>query len=187
MGFVLASACSSKASTQVSEVQAYYPLDTRTGIAEVDSVLAAVQSGDPHNLSALIHYTVAPCTTAEGLGGPPKCQAGETEGTQLEVLPILGSEGSFIRKSEMGNWQGVNVNGIYAIYRVSPNAPSDQYYPSGEYAILLTAPENHPAISIHVGNAGIERMDYLLDALPGSLKTVMERDATEVILEPKLR
>lgn len=164
-----------------------HPLETRTGITAIDSILAAVQSGEPQKLIALINYTVAPCTTADGLGGPPKCNAGEPQGTKLEVLPILGSEGGFIRKSEMGKWQGVQANGIYSIYRIADNATAEEYYPAGEYVILLTAPENQPAIALRVANGGIVRIDYLFDSSLESLKLITEQNATEVILAPVIR
>src|SRR5829696_4352728 len=94
---LLAGACSSVAtSTPSSDLSAGYPLATRTGVEVVDKVLAAVARGNTEELRSLIQYTAAPCTTAQGMGGPPKCNEGEPEGQMLQVLPFLGSEGSFI-------------------------------------------------------------------------------------------
>jgi len=185
--FLVANACSLVDTTPAPDTQKYYPLDTRTGIPEVDSTLSAIESRDLQNLRALINYTVAPCTTADGLGGPPKCREGEINGTQVEALPFIGGEGSFIRKDEIGNWPGINANAVYAIYRVSENSQIEQYYPSGEYAILLSTPENQPAISIRIGNDGIVRIDYIFDPSPESLIMIMEQDSAEVILAPKTR
>lgn len=183
----LAGCSSSTSTTQTVDLTDYHPLDTRTEIRDVDSVLAAVASGNPRELYALINYTVAPCTMAEGLGGPPKCAEGEEDGTLLEVLPILGSEGGFIRRSEIGNWQGVDVTGLYAVYRVSAGALNEEYYPPGEYIVFFVPRENEPAVALRIARGGIVRVDYLFDVFPESLSTLIERDTSEVILAPKLR
>jgi hypothetical protein len=153
----------------------------------VDKVLAAIESDDTQELAARISYTMAPCTRAEGLGGPPKCRDGESEGTMLEVLPFLGSEGSFIRKSEINTWNGVSGYSLYAIYRVSENTDAEEYYPSGEYAVLLVSSDGKNAVSLRVGYDGIVRVDDLFDGSPETLNAIMERDASEVILAPKIR
>ena len=58
--------------------------------AELDPVISAVLSNDLEARRALIHFTTAGCTNAQGLGGPPKCEPGQTEGTPVQYLPILG-------------------------------------------------------------------------------------------------
>lgn len=165
----------------------YYPLDTRTGIPEVDNVLAAVASGNPRELVGLVNFTTAPCTNAEGLGGPPKCTEGEAEGTELEVLPFIGSEGGFIRQNEIGNWPGIDATALYAVYRVSETALNEDYYPPGEYLIFFVPQENEPAVALRVAEGGIVRVDYHFDVFPGSLETIILRDTSEVILAPNSR
>ena len=116
---------------------AYHPLNVETGIEQVDRVLEAVASGDPQALRAVVEFTNVVCTQQDGLGGPPKCREGETEGTSMEVLPFITSEGSFIRKNEIENWTGIDVSGVYAIYEVSPTGVSRELYTwnGNEYAL----------------------------------------------------
>jgi hypothetical protein len=159
----------------------YYPLSTRTGNADVDEVIAAVESGDPGRLRDLIRFTTIPCTRAEGLGGPPKCEAGEADGTPLEVLPFLGPEGHFLRKVDLADFPGVSVIGVYAGYKVSDSAYSEESYPAGEYAVAFTGGENQPDVIIHIRD-GIVRIDYLYP--PTSLDETIQRDASELILAP---
>lgn len=188
LGGLLGGACSPAAtSIPTVDISPGYPLQTTTGVDAVDKVLAAVANDDTDALRSLARYTVAPCTTAEGLGGPPKCRPDEEEGTLLEVLPFLGSEGSFIRKSEIGNWPGIQASAVYAVYRVSGGAPVEEYYPSGEYAIVFLGPPDQDAVSVRIGNGGIVRIDSLFDTSPEALKITIERDASEVILAPKSR
>ena len=170
--------------TEVSSVEGY-PLDTTTGNPEIDPVLAAVASGDPEELHALIDYTSAPCTTADGLGGPPKCREGEAEGTMLEVLPSISSEGGHIRKEEISSWQGVDASALYAIYKVADTALNEEYYPPGEYIIFYVPKENEPGIALHIADGGIVRVDTMFDVFPESLSSVIERDTSEVILPPR--
>lgn len=159
----------------------YHPLSTRTGIPDVDAVLAAVESGDPQQLRDLIRFTTVACTTADGLGGPPKCQDGEAEGTLVEVLPFLGSEGHFLREGEAANFPGVNVIGLYAVYKVSDSAYSDEAYPTGEYAVMFKGGENLPDVVLQVRD-GVVRIDYFYLSSPYDL---LQTDAAELILAPK--
>lgn len=159
-----------------------YPLSTRTGIADVDEVLAAVESGDAQALRDLIRFTTVGCTNAEGLGGPPKCRAGEAEGTPVHVLPFLGSEGSFLHQAELASFQPMNVLGIYAVYSVSDSAYAEEAYPAGEHAVMFTTADDQIAIVLQI-RKGIVRIDTLFS--PTSRDTVIQRDASEMVLAPK--
>ena len=161
-----------------------YSLNVNTGIADVDAVLAAVASGDVTELRSLVRYTSAPCTTAEGLGGPPKCESGEAAGTVLQVLPLLGGEGSFIREEEITTWNGVDAVGLYAIYRVSEDGIAEDYYPRGNYAVVLKTSTGE-AISLRIADGGIVRVDYLFLMTQDSLDALVKEDASEVIRAPK--
>ncbi len=159
----------------------FHSLSTRTGIEDVDAVLEAVESGDPQQLRDLIHFTSVACTKADGLGGPPKCLDDEMDGTIVDVLPFLGSEGHFLRKADVSDFPGIGVIGLYAIYKVSETAYSEKAYPAGEYAVMFTDGENQPSIILHIRD-GIVRMDYLYP--PTSLDDAIQRDASELILAP---
>jgi hypothetical protein len=164
-----------------------YSLNAVTGITEVDNILAAVASGDHQKLIALIKYTAAPCTNVEGLGGPPKCRDGEAEGTVSEVLPFLSSEGHHLRKDEIKQWQGVDATSLYAIYRVAENEQvDDEYFPAGEYAVVLKTADGS-AVSLRIADGGIVRVDDLFNVTQESLEAMLQQDAAEVILEPKVR
>ena len=167
-----------------------YPLDTRTGLPDIDPVLAAVASGDPEELRGLIQYTHAPCTRKEGLGGPPKCTGNEAEGTVLEVLPYLGSEGSFIRKSEIAGWPGIDAAGLYAVFGVSENATREEYYLPGEYVALFLQKDNRNGVALQITDGRVVRVDTMFTGSPDSFAVFMEQDSVDsskVILAPKIR
>jgi len=168
--------------TEIPTSPKYYPLSTRTGIADVDAVLAAVETGDAQALRDLVHFTTVGCTNADGLGGPPKCREGEAEDTLVNVLPFLGPEGHFLHESELSSFSGVDVLGIYAVYAVSDSAYSDEAYPSGEYAAMFATEDDQIVIVFQI-REGIVRIDYMYS--PTSPGAVIQRDASEIILAPK--
>ncbi|HNN13410.1 MAG TPA: hypothetical protein PKL78_07625 [Anaerolineales bacterium] len=160
----------------------YYPLSTRTGIADVDAVLAAVESGNAQTLRDLVRFTTVGCTNAEGMGGPPKCGEGEAEGTLVTGLPLIGPEGSFMRESDLANLTFMEALGIYAVYSVSDSAYSEEAYPAGEYTVMFVTGVDQIYVAYQV-RAGIVRMDTLFST--SSRDTVIQRDASELILAPK--
>ena len=162
----------------------YHSLDARTGIEEIDAVLAAVESDDPKELRDLFNYLTIACMTANALGGPPPCREGEAEGTPVEVLPTLASEGSYLWKDEIGNWGGLDVTGLHAVFKVSETAYSDEYYPKGNYGVVLAGNENIPGIILQIRDGSIVRIHYILDDLSSALPSILERDASEMILAP---
>ena len=198
MLLMTASACSA-AATPTPEVNAeqpqptqasaspavkYYPLDTMTQIKEIDLILAAVASGDAQAVRNLFDFTTTACKTVNAFGGPPACREGEAEGTPVEVLPFLGPEGSYLRKDEAGNFPGLNVIGVYAIYQVSETAYSEENFPKGDYGIMLNALENLPGVVLQIKDGLIVRIDYIFD--PASMAATLQRDAANFVLPPKL-
>jgi hypothetical protein len=171
------------ATTAVTE-EGYYPLTTRTGIGTLDAIVDAAASGDMAMLKPLIHFTDAKCTLAEGLGGPPKCRAGEAEGTSMEVLPFLGSEGSYLRRSEIDSWQGIDVSGLYAVYEVSTDLVVEEYFPVGQYAIVFAGGGIEPGTILRIADGQIVRIDSLYDASPEALNALLAREASRIILAP---
>jgi hypothetical protein len=96
----------------------------------------------------------------------------------------MGVEGSFIHREDIENWQGIEVSGLYAIYRVSAAVRSEQYYPVGGVAIIFLAPENRPAVSLRLSEGGIVRVDHIFENSPESLEAILEREASELLLAP---
>jgi hypothetical protein len=162
----------------------YHPLDTQTGVEILDRVLGAVASGDRQALYSVVEFTNAKCTKREGLGGPPKCREEEAEGTALQVLPFLSSEGHHLRRDEIEQWIGIDAVGLYAIYEASPAVVSEEDYPAGKYAILLVTEGSDPALALRIGESGLVRVDTLFDASPQALNAMIEREASKVILAP---
>jgi hypothetical protein len=131
-----------------------------TGIPYVDSVIAAGLSGNPKALNTLIFLSTFPCTTREGLGGPPKCLRGEADGTLVKALPVLGSEGGHVRIDEINSWEGVGAARLYAVYRTGSHTYSDEFYPAGEFAVVFIPAGSTGALTLQVTGNGIVRFDH---------------------------
>jgi len=69
----------------------------RTGDAGLDVIIKAVEERDIATLAPLVVHPTVACTTAQGMGGPPKCEEGMPEGTEMQVFPFASCEGEWTR------------------------------------------------------------------------------------------
>jgi hypothetical protein len=105
---------------------------------DIMPVLEALFWGTIEDRRALVQYISVGCTTADGLGGPPKCLPGEAEGTLVEVFPVGEAEGTFVRPEEIdGTLELLSVEGLYAVYQPVPGVDPVEYWPIGEYALIF--------------------------------------------------
>lgn len=94
--------------------------DDRTGIAEVDRVIEAVEAEDIETLSAMVAYFEQPCGPPQGIPAPPQCPEGEPDGTPVDVWWSATCEGYFVSRAEtqshiMGRVEDVGLR-LYAVY-----------------------------------------------------------------------
>lgn len=146
--------------TPTPEVWPTLSPDTRTGISIVDAVIEATLAQDADKVLSLIHYTTIGCTHSDGLGGPPKCKDDEPEGTMIEAFPILGSEGSFVRKEEMQFQFPPKGYGLFGVYKVVPGAYIPDYGPEGDYGIVFITDSPNWTYAAFVDETGIVRAIY---------------------------
>jgi hypothetical protein len=170
---------------QAASAAQAHPVDTLTNNSEIDVIIRAVAGGDPQKLRDLFEYTSAACMTVNALGGPPPCRADEAEGTTVEVLPSLGSEGSFLRKDEVEKFPGLHATGLYAVFRMPESAFSGENFPAGEYGIAYLTGENAPEVILHVTDGKIVRIDYVF-GFPES-NEILPEGVTDFVLEPVSR
>ena len=163
---MLVSACAPANGTDVFEVgvEPAPPTDVNQAVKdELQPILKAILGGMLNEQIALIQYARIPCATVEGLGGPPPCPEGVAEGTEIEVFPTLGSEGSYVAPENMELFLNSSiVKSLYAVYRVTPNPNLEPYIPEGEYAMLFERDMNDISLPVilHVVEGKIVRMDF---------------------------
>jgi len=75
-----------------------------TGIIEIDRVIDAAERGDVIKLAELTRYAKLPCTTDPAtppqIGDPPGCTGEESDGTDVEALPVTICEGGWARPEQ---------------------------------------------------------------------------------------
>jgi hypothetical protein len=102
----------------------------------VQAAVDAIEDGDADALASQARFTAIGCTTADGLGGPPKCEPGQPEGTEVEVLPAAACEGYYIKAGEeAGSFAGFIDGDIVldSAFRTNGN----DLFPVG-YILLMT-------------------------------------------------
>ena len=100
-------------------------------LEELKPVLDSILFGSIDQRRELVSYTTTACTTADGLGGPPKCESGKAEGTLVQVLPILSGEGTFSTPDNIDQALDFVVMDLYTIYQLPQDAIQDDYWPAG--------------------------------------------------------
>lgn len=102
------------------EFPGFHPVGTVSGIPTIDAIIVAAVDGRASDLAALTRFSQVACATQPiGVGSPPKCQAGESDGQRIEVLPATACEGLFIRPGDLiDRYQGMlqPPKRLYAVF-----------------------------------------------------------------------
>lgn len=148
------------------------------------SIAAAFLSGSIDVRIATMQFITVPCTTADGLGGPPKCLEGQAEGTEVEVFPMGGGEGHFATPETVMAPLDFTVRGLYAVYRVPADAYRESYWPAGEYALLFDRDQNDLPlpITVLVADGKVVRIDYGVGTPPEDI--LMDIAIEDVLVAP---
>lgn len=109
----------------------------RTGIAEVDRVIEAVEAEDIQTLAGMVTYFEQPCGPPGGIPSPPQCPEGEPDGTPVDVWWSATCEGYYVSRAEteshiMGRVEDVGLR-LYAVYRDGSQLGFD-----ADYVILFS-------------------------------------------------
>lgn len=139
-------------------------LDPRqaTDNPEVNATIAALLDQDLETLMERILLNSQPCTTQDGLGGPPKCPEGVNQGTVLSFFPVIGpGEGTYLNPDEVSRVFDYQDPVISAVIKAKPPEVYDLVFPRGNYAVILTIQPNGFARTFRLNDQGkILRVDY---------------------------
>jgi hypothetical protein len=149
--------------TPSASIDIDYPPDTGTGIDEIDKVIDAIMGNDIDDRLEMVRMITTACTTADGLGGPPKCEPGEADGTIVDVFPVSNGEGHHVRPGQLQDIFDFTVRGLIAVYVVPEDAYHADYWPAGEYGIALTSEDGgYPhAIILLEEDGQIVRLEFI--------------------------
>lgn len=122
------------------EIPGFPPAGTLSGIPAVDAVIVAAVEGRVTDLAALTRLTPVACAEQPmGVGSPPKCKEGESDGQELPVLLATACEGFFIRPEELTQWLQRFVDSPAQLYAVFAAGPQDvtPLAPPPAYGVVL--------------------------------------------------
>jgi hypothetical protein len=113
-----------------------YSPGTRTGRAEIDPVLTAIEAGTPDALRAIVRYVSPPCVAVrpQGIGPVAVCPVGVSPGTPIDEFPSAPGEGTYIDRKDFEaspRLPGVGMQ-LLAIARQSQKS-TDPGWPQGDY------------------------------------------------------
>ena len=157
-----------------------------TGIAELDRTIAAVLSNDVETRRELVRLTTSGCTHELGMGGPPKCQPGQEEGTPVEHFPILGpGEGEHIEPEEVDRILDFHTEALYAAFRKIGQENMHSSFPSGEYGLVFSTAETESNAEYILVNVDADGMIVRIDFMAWPLEQVAERKVGEWLIAPQ--
>ncbi|MDA0301729.1 MAG: hypothetical protein O2822_04310 [Chloroflexi bacterium] len=165
------------------------PLNVGTPIPPVvGQVISAVTGRDPAPLLALVEYQQVGCTTAQGLGGPPKCRPGDPQGTVYRRFPSGVCEGEWAEDASPVISQIVtSVGDLYgAATLAKPQNDPEPYWPKGESVVMFRGGGNGgPGGYFILGGGRILRAHLLCDRGAGSEEaTIKSLGATNYLIAP---
>lgn len=149
--------------TPSASIDIDYPPDILTGIDEVDKVIYATMGYDIDARLEMVRMSTTACTSSDGLGGPPKCEPGEADGTIVEAFPVSNGEGHHVRPGQLQDVFDFTVRGLIAVYIVPEDAYRADYWPAGEYGIAFSSEDGgYPhAILLLVDVGQIVRLEFI--------------------------
>jgi len=153
-----------------------------TGIPAIDRVVTSVRARDVSAVVAQVGWQRIPCTTAQGLGGPPPCRSGEVAGTAVEVVFSSSCDGAYLRRDEVEPVVNRFLDGggrLAGVYR--HNGLS---FPASQYVLVYSVDSaaGNEARALFVSDSGIVGFTFACGA---NVKQFLESSSlTDAILLP---
>jgi hypothetical protein len=157
----------------------------------VAEVIAAVTARQVGPLERLVQYQQVACTTAQGAGGPPKCQGSDPVGTVYRRFPSGACEGEWAVDAAPVLAQIVtSVGGLYGVATLAPpQQDPEPYWPKGDVVVMFSGGSNGgPGGYFILGGEKILRVHVLCDRGAGSeLATIKALGGTSFLIAPTAR
>lgn len=145
------------ASPEASETPVAAEGDRRTGDPQLDAIIEAVEARDVTALAELVEYQQIGCTFAQGLGGPPKCEPGMTEGEETRMFPVASCEGTWTRTATqvLGSFVQ-DTRGLYAAAEPLGDSSLGGEWPVADTLLVFHVDDTvTPGIRLHVADGRI--------------------------------
>jgi len=140
--------------------------ETTSNIPAVDKTVAVILSNDYGARRELVRLSTAGCTTVMGLGGPPKCEPGQADGTAVEYFPVrlLQGEGWAFSAGNSHEALDFEATRLYSFYSQNPVSRYEPGSLGREFAVIFETVEQEGYrvfVIFHLNREGqIVQLDY---------------------------
>lgn len=152
----------------------------------VSQAIDLMLAGDYAAVEELFAFQMVACAVdVTGAGGPPECEADETDGTEVEVLPVSQCEGAYLRPRDVFfafrlRDQRMQLFGVY-------DAANADIFPAGAYALLFSyvrpeTPEMTLTVELLTSDAGVTGVNFGCGEDPATL--VAQQALGDAIVTP---
>jgi hypothetical protein len=138
-----------------------YSAPLMSGVSQVDQLANVLLSGSAIERAAFANTIIAGCTQDEFVVGPPPCEVGMSEGTQVERFPYrLYREQRYVTPDEIPSIMEFEAEGVYAIYAVREAGFASEWLPAGEYRVVLVEATTQYTIEVVVEGDRIVLIEF---------------------------
>jgi hypothetical protein len=133
-----------------------YSAPVVSGIPALDRIVEVLLRGSAIERAGLADPITAACTQEEFSVGPPPCEPGMAEGTQVERFSYrMYREQRYTTQEEIPSLMDFEIEGVYSIYAVPAGGFESEWMPAGEYRIVLVESGTQRTIEVVVNGEGI--------------------------------
>ena len=137
------------------------PTPRLTGIAEIDAIVDAVESGERDRVLAFLRFTQFPCEPSTSDSARIFCRPDEREGTLVDVIPLSVCGELLVRRDNFGPYLAVDLVDplLYGVYRAPPG-----FEPPAEYVAVFSKPrpERRQGLAVAVDQGQIVKVFFAL-------------------------
>jgi hypothetical protein len=134
-----------------------------------------------------VQFKTSGCTQELGMGGPPKCESGQEEGTPVDHFPILGpGEGMHIEPEDIDLVLDFHAESLYAAFRHKDEPDLESSFEPGAYVLVFpTGDADGANVLVHLNEEGkMVRLDTISYLSAWSLEEHFERMVAEWLIAP---
>lgn len=157
------------------------PPDGRTGIAIVDTVLDAVEEGDPQAPKPLIRLVGVPCLRNVPTELEPLCTDDEATGTLVQTFAQASCGGIAPGRTDADELSERIVSqdlSLYAVYE----APADLYIPADYVALFSdTTPDAVRGVGLLIADGQLVGIDQQCGFAPDALADFLGLDSALLV------
>ena len=138
-----------------------YPQQVRTGVEEVDQVIENFLVRKFFWRREMVRTLTTGCTLSDVGVGPPLCQDGQAEGTEVEVFPYRKHRVmEYATLDELDTFLEFPLGGLYAVYRVSETGFEAEWAPRGEYSVVFVSAEGELGVEVIMEGGEVVRIEF---------------------------